>query len=80
MRNVTLARDWIAVTEILPTAAPFGLAVLVEFDLERIGLGIEFPFHVAAQVEVASMSDPFQLAPLPFIQERKRILDVGGPR
>ena len=58
--------------------AIFRLAVLAQLDSHRIGRRIEFALHMAAEVKVASVRDPFKLAIFSWGQERKRIFDICG--
>ena len=61
-----------------PLPLYFRLALGIFFDFQAaFGVLDELAFHVAAQVEVAAMGDPFQFAELAGRQERERVLDVG---
>ena len=82
MRDKLLVGQFIAIAQVLAAATVLRLAIFAEFHLHPLSLGgvrIELAFHVAAQVEVATMGDPFQFAEFALGQERKRVLDVGRP-
>ena len=56
----------VAISQILTATEILRLAILALLHLERVGAGVEFTFHVAAQIEVAAVSNTFQFAVLTF--------------
>ncbi len=78
MRNEFFSRDIIPVGQVAAAALVLRLAVGAEFQLEGIAFFIQLALHVAAQIEVTSVSHPFQFAKIASRQEGKGIFDIGG--
>ena len=80
VRREAVAGLIVEIRQILAAAFVFRIAVRVELQGQRVGLLVQLALHVAAQVEVTSVSDTFQLAVLAGGEKRKRVFDVGCAR
>jgi len=54
----------VAITQITTATTMSRLAILIQLNHHRVGRRIELTFHVAAKIEIAAMSHPFQFAEL----------------
>ena len=68
----------IEVRQIFAAATPLGFTIGAQRDLQRIGFLVQLAFHVAAQIEVAAMGNPFELAEFTGWQEGESVLDICG--
>ena len=66
----------VKVGHVFARPAMFRLAVFVQFQRQLTVFGNQLAFHVTSQVEVAAVSDAFQLAELARLKERIRVFDV----